>query len=181
MSDVMLDIETLSTYTDAIILSIAGIKFSPTEKHKTNYKNYFYKVIDIDSCKKIGLKENSETRKWWEGQSVENKKELFNPKNAIDIKTALYELSLWLGEDADKIRIWCQGPHFDIPILENAYRLCSLKIPWKYYNVRDTRTVYDLTGFDTSKLPKENKHNALSDCKNQIWGLKESLKLINLS
>lgn len=56
MSEVMLDLETLSTRTNAVILVIAAIKFNrndpelPLERLQT-----FYRRIDIQSCVEVGM------------------------------------------------------------------------------------------------------------------------------
>ena len=82
-------------------------------------------------------------------------------------KDALIKLSNFLK---DHKYIWANSPSFDCIILENAYKSCNLEIPWKFWNLRDCRTVYDL-GKINLKSVSAVKHNALDDCYNQIIAL----------
>ena len=68
---------------------------------------------------------------------------------------------------------------FDFIILENAYKICNLLVPWKFWSLRDCRTVYDLANTKLSSIG-ETKHNSLDDCYNQILCLRKSLKKLKL-
>lgn len=58
---------------------------------------------------------------------------------------------------------------FDITILENWFRACNTPIPWKFWNVRDVRTIVDWFNIDTRSYEREGvHHNALDDCLHQI-------------
>jgi len=74
--------------------------------------------------------------------------------------------------------IWANSPNFDCVILENAYRCCNLEIPWKYWNLRDCRTIYDLGNTSLKSITAETKHNSLEDCYNQILCLNKAYKKI---
>lgn len=59
----------------------------------------------------------------------------------------------------------------------------NIEIPWKFWNSRDTRTVYDLAGIDMKKIsvPDNYKaHHALGDCLKQIEGLKQAFKILEV-
>jgi hypothetical protein len=61
--------------------------------------------------------------------------------------------------------------------LEHAYKVCDLTPPWKFWNLRDTRTLYDigkvnLKDFEKSGVP----HNSLYDCYKQTLGLHKALE-----
>ena len=50
-------------------------------------------------------------------------------------------------------------------ILEHAYKSYGITLPFKYYKVRDARTIYSLY----PDLPKPiTSHHALEDCRRQI-------------
>ena len=58
---------------------------------------------------------------------------------------------------------WCQGPLFDYAILQNFYAQMNVPVPWNYWQIRDSRTLFSLVPRD----PKEKRtglHNALEDC-----------------
>lgn len=175
MSEIMVDLETLSTRSHAVILVIGAIKFNRGEKWNKDFtyndlskKNIFYKRINISSCIDIGLHTDPETEKWWNKQDKDVKYEALYNKNRIDIKQALEEFTKWFS---DSTYIWGNGSSFDISILGEAYERCNLDIPWKFYNVRDLRTLYDLGNVDSRSLPSNDKHHAIYDCFRQIVGL----------
>jgi hypothetical protein len=65
-------------------------------------------------------------------------------------------------------------------ILEHAYKSLSMPLPWKYFAVRDSRTVFGLVP-SLEKYPAS--HHALEDCRRQIyllWDSLESLKVKEL-
>jgi len=173
----MLDIETLSTSPNSLILTIGAIKFDRNKEMKDiKDMDTFYTRINQESCKKLNMDINKDTLEWWNLQSEESKFEAFTSEDRIDIKDALVKLSKFIKNTK---YIWAHSPNFDCIILENAYRLCKLEIPWRFYNLRDTRTIYDigkvaLTNIDT------NKHHSLYDCYNQITTLKLAFKNLKL-
>ncbi|MBS0627420.1 MAG: 3'-5' exoribonuclease, partial [Verrucomicrobia bacterium] len=87
----------------------------------------------------------------------------------------LVDFREWYGQSP---KIWCQGASFDIPILQEAYARCNMEPPWKFWTVRDTRTVYDIANFNSKDLPATNLHHALFDCQHQIHAIKIALSKI---
>jgi hypothetical protein len=167
MKEVIIDIETLSTLPNAIILTIGAIKFNRFEKLK-EFDDYetLYMRINIESCKKVGLKSESDTIKWWKEQNKNVKYEAINNPDRKSLEEALHELSKFV---ANSQYIWSQGS-FDSVILENAYRACSIDIPWKFWNIRDSRTLFDIAKIDLKMIEykKDSAHNALIDCYRQL-------------
>jgi DNA polymerase III alpha subunit (gram-positive type) len=170
--EVMLDLETLSTRGHACIAVIAAVKFSRTGK--IDKVDNFYAKIQQTSCENLGLHVDPKTIQWWKEQDEKIQKEIFD-KPREDLKNVLYRFKEWFGNS--KI-IWSHGATFDIPILAEAYSRCDLEPPWKFWNSRDTRTLFDITGIKSDDLPKENIHHALFDCYRQIWGVQEAFKRI---
>lgn len=171
--EVMVDLETMSTRNHASILVIGAIKFDRNGQNSSlDNMETFYKRIEIDSCKELGLDVDRDTMNWWSTQPDYIYEEAFK-KERVPLKRALSEFSRWFrGCNL----IWCQGANFDIPILSEAYARCDMKTPWKFWNVRDTRTVFDICNFKMSDLPDFNKHHALYDCLRQIIGVQKSLR-----
>jgi len=173
--EVMLDLETLSTRANATILVIAAVKFDravtlPDLKNTDK----FYAKITIDSCKAIGLHVDPKTQQWWDEQDPKIRQEAFGEPRE-DLKTVLVRFSKWFG---DSRTIWSHGATFDIPILAEAYLLCGLEPPWKFWTARDTRTLFELAKIKSEDLPKDNLHHALYDCWRQIVGVQMALKRI---
>ena len=71
MTDIMLDLETLSVRPHAAVIIIGAIKFKRGEIWKVDIteeelykKNVFFRRITIDSCHKIKLHIDNNTVKW---------------------------------------------------------------------------------------------------------------------
>jgi len=62
--------------------------------------------------------------------------------------------------------IWCQGPVFDIAILENLYEQYGWPTPWQFWQIADSRTLFKVHG-DPRVKGKVGLHNALEDCVSQ--------------
>ena len=177
MKEVMIDIETLSTKNNAVILTIGAIKFDRKDDiiELKDMEKFYYR-IEIDSCKKLGMDIDEDTLKWWESQEEDAKFEALLNEDRKPIKIVLTKLSIFLRGVQ---YFWANSPNFDFIILENAYKICNLLVPWKFWSLRDCRTVYDLANTKLSSIG-ETKHNSLDDCYNQILCLRKSLKKLKL-
>jgi hypothetical protein len=178
----MIDIETLSTRTNAFILTIGAIRFNRNEKiYDINNKNLpkFYYKIDKSSCEKLNFHIDSETKKWWTYQSKEAQHEVFySEENRLPIKDILIKL---VDFCKDCKTFWSHSPNFDYVILENAFRECNIDAPWKFWNLRDTRTMYDISGINLKKYRSSGggvEHHSLHDCYSQVLALQDSFNNI---
>jgi hypothetical protein len=169
MADLMLDIETLGTTLDSVILTIGAIPFDPfTDAIFAD--RAFYARIDIDTQDRTV---DEATVEWWGKQAPEVQEEAFGEDDRwflSDALEALHKLA-WQSE-----RFWANGIAFDFPILENAYKALGMGLPWQYYKVMDARTVYKMA--NAGRLG--NSHNALEDCINQVVLLQDSLKKLDV-
>ena len=165
----MIDIETIGVAPGATILTIAAQSFDPLG---TGYYNQqYYARITLESQENRTIDQS--TIDWWATQP-EAQAEAFCEEGRIDLDQALDSLGklIWHSNF-----IWCQGPTFDCTILEHAYKSYNKPIPWQYYKVRDSRTVFSLW----PGLPKPPvSHHALEDCRRQIALLQTTLKHFNI-
>jgi len=175
--EIMIDIETLSTKPNAIILSIACIEFNRNEeKQLLENSKYFYERIDCSNYKNL-LSIDDDTLAWWNKQPEDIKNEALYKQPRTPLKTALENLvKKWFDDENKQKIIWSHSPSFDCIILKNAFNICDLKIPWSFWNERDTRTLFDITN---TKMEKNN-HHALYDTLNQINYVKDAIKKIKL-
>ena len=176
-TDIMIDLETLATTPDATILTIGAVKFDPFGEDVIEPKcSKFYVKVDVDSCDRIGLVTNDATIEWWANQSKEAQEEAFSPDNRIDIEDAFQQLYkfCWGAK-----RVWSHGAGFDIIICEHIFRKIGKAIPWSFWQVRDTRTLFDL-GINPNR-PPVLKHHALEDAWNQAVGVQNVYKTIRTS
>lgn len=162
--DAMIDLETWGTRPGAALRSIGMVTFAlgrPAEGREPFYSN-----IDSNSCEHAGLCREQGTVDWWARQSRQAQESLLiNPRPLADV-VALAEQ--WLGRRQIKY-VWCQGANFDVVLWEAACRAVGREAPWRFFNVRDTRTLYDAGGFDPRTLDREGiYHNALEDAIHQV-------------
>jgi DNA polymerase III epsilon subunit-like protein len=176
-TDVMIDLETLDVLPTATILSIGAVKFDPfgdDVKEQTCTK--FYTRVDIDSCDKLGATVSQSTLDWWANQSQTAQEEAFNLEDRIDIVNAMDQLYkfCWGAK-----RVWSHGAGFDVTILEWYFRKIGKAIPWSFWEVRDTRTIFDI-GINPNR-PPVLAHHALEDAWNQAVGVQNVYKTLRTS
>jgi hypothetical protein len=173
-TDVMIDMETLDVLPTATILTIGAVKFDPFGNDISEPgMEKFYVKIDVDSCDKIGCTVSSDTLDWWSRQDPAAQEEAFNPDGRIDIVDAMNQLYkfCWGAK-----RIWSHGAGFDVVICERLFRQIGKAIPWSFWEVRDTRTIFDI-GIDP-KRPPVLKHHALEDAWNQAVGVQNVFRTL---
>lgn len=177
MKNIMIDIETLGTASNSVILSIGAVSFNDDE-----LIDEFYVDIDIDSCQDAGLKIDGRTLNWWMGQNDKARQVFSREGMPLDLAlTLLNDTFNW----ADTL-VWANGTNFDLPILDSAYRACNKFVPWAYYDARDYRTLrYQLSNetFNSLRVKPAVEHNALEDAKAQaltlmaMWDWAKSQKM----
>lgn len=169
MASLMIDIETLGVAPAATILTIAAQSFDPLGQGY--FERHFYARITLESQADRTIDDG--TIAWWATQP-EAQAEAFAEQDRIPLDQALEQLGrlIWHSNF-----LWSQGPTFDMTILEHAYKSLGRPIPWQYYKVRDSRTVFSLW----PGLPKPPvSHHALEDCRRQITMLQSTLKHLNV-
>jgi DNA polymerase III epsilon subunit-like protein len=157
---ICIDLETLDTLPSATILTIGAVKFDPHGNESVdNQMEPFYVKVDLASCEPYNLTISNETIAWWAKQGTEAHNEAFEGTDRIPIEDAMHQLFLFARGCKT---FWSHGAGFDIVICEHLFRQVGRAIPWKYHEIRDTRTIYDL-GIDPDFPEIEVKHHALQD------------------
>ena len=172
MADIMIDIETCGTGPEACILTIAAQCFDPLQRQDFGDLRGYYCRVDPGS--QPNRRVQDDTIAWWATQPLEAQEEAFGEDGRIPLEQALTELArlIWHSK-----RFWSNGPTFDANILEHAYKSYNIALPWKFYMVRDARTVYSLVP-TLQKYPAS--HHALEDCRRQILLLWDSLEYLKI-
>ena len=169
----MLDIETLGKKPGCIVLSIGAVFFDPHQAGEQK-GHTFYRNITQHSCKLIGLVEDPDTVKWWSEQKPEAWARLAD--NQQDVWQVAADFIAWFISNGGE-KIWCQGATFDAPIMEEVFNRLGLTPPWKFFNIRDTRTVYDICGFNSYSVKREGTyHNALDDSLHQVKCVTQAIR-----
>jgi hypothetical protein len=158
MIHAMIDLETLSTNPNATILTVGGVKFDPHTNAEPSQGMYFR--VDVDSQTEMGRDVMQDTLDWWGKQDDEIMEEALGDKDRVSIDYMIKTLNKWcVGVDV----FWCQGPLFDYAILQNFYGQMGIPVPWNYWQIRDSRTLFSLVPRDKNEI-RTGLHNALEDC-----------------
>jgi exodeoxyribonuclease VIII len=169
--DLMIDLEGLGTGPDTAILTIAAQAFDPLGRGF--FDQFYYARVDLDSQPDRSIQQG--TIDWWATQPAAAKDEAFAETNRLPLPQALDELGRLIWQSK---RIWAQGPTYDMNILEHAYKSLGKAIPWQFYSVRDSRTVFSLW----PGLPKPStSHHALEDCRRQIELLQNTIQHLGIT
>lgn len=183
MRRIMIDIETMSTDTsNALILSVGAVEFA---LHKRNpvFLDQWSWLPNLRHQLALGRATSANTITWW-----------LAPERAAARTAWLVGSPTPLRVFADGLRsvtrtakeVWANGVAFD---LSNIAALVAQidnesvvvtdehgKTPWKYNAASDARTIYKHTA-QLRERPADldfgPAHDAVADCKNQIWGLWE--------
>jgi len=166
----MIDLETLGTKANSVVLSL-GACFFDSERI---LKKDFYCEFDRECQSSKGRRMSPETFRWWSEQvtvmpGLEGANNHKNLQNFIDWVNVTQ-----VEEDRD-CKVWSNGASFDIPMIESMMETYNFtNTPWKFWNVRDVRTIVDI--YPECKGEVVNDHNALRDAKNQATWIQKYLQ-----
>ena len=153
-----IDLETIDTCPGATVLSVGGVKFNPQDDSEPHSELYF--KVCIDDQDRLGRSVSDDTLEWWSKQDPKIMNEAFDQTGAISVDDALKKLSKFsVGIDT----FWGQGYGFDYTIMEDMFRNGGKHIPWNFWQIRDSRTLFACCENDPRKLIQNDLHNALAD------------------
>lgn len=166
----MFDLETLDTKPSAVILSIGAVKFNPLDTDVDPSKKLSL-LIDIDSQSLLGRTVSDDTIAWWATQSKEAQDAAFSEVGRIPLMEAVdqFHQFVWNCE-----RVWSQGS-FDVNIMEHLYTSLGRPYSWQYWQVRDSRTIFD---FIDGEVDRSKAHDAVEDANEQAKGVQRALRKI---
>jgi hypothetical protein len=169
----MIDLETLSTRPDAVILTLGAIKFNPYTQDDP-YDPLYFKV-DVDAQTALGRHVQPDTIDWWGTQPQEIQDEALGESDRESLEDTIKKFNKWcVGIDT----FWCQGPLFDYAILQHFYAQQEKPCPWQYWGIRDSRTLFSL--YKETETVKADAHNALADCDYQAKKVQRYYQKLNL-
>ena len=175
---VMHDIETLGTRPGSVILSIGAVRFCPITQ---TVSDEFYVNIDRHVSMLGGLTTDQSTVEWWKRQRPEAWEALeVDPVNPAIAFQRYADWCRGLNGAMGDLMVWSHGATFDTPLLEVAFRAFNISPPWKFWNARCTRTIYDLAGNEPDRS-KGTHHNALDDARNQAEAVLASYRKLGLA
>lgn len=167
----MVDTETLGTRPGAIILAAAFVRFSD-EAHCTLN-------LDCPAQYVLGMEADESTLAWWRTQPPEAwNKATENPQPIVPALVYFGDWIRWAAGGTDDFLLWCHGAGFDAPLLEELYRRSGVPCPWKFWQIRDTRTLYDLASIDVKAFAVPPPHVALNDAIGQTRAANAALAIL---
>lgn len=173
MTHVMLDFETMGLRPSSVLLSIGAVVFSPTGPSVLDNRVPFYMNISTASCLAVGMTQDESTVAWWQTPDKADAWQQLQ-HDQKDVAHVFQQFISWF-KDSGGTHIWSQGSCFDVVLAEDAMRRLGMTPPWKFWDIRDTRTVYDVFGFNPRWVKREGTfHNALDDCYHQIKCVQQS-------
>lgn len=168
----MIDLETLHTTPQAAVLTVGGVKFDPNNESEPHSE--FYYKLDIDSQERDI---SDDTIAWWGQQDAKVQEEAFSPEGRVHIDEFLDSLPRWMvGVDV----LWGHGYGFDITIIEDMLRQRGKPIPWQFWQVKDSRTLFSCCKVDPRKAMQTDLHNALADAYFQAKSVQVAYKELGI-
>lgn len=169
MRDIMVDIETLGTDSNSVIVSISAVAFDIT--NGKSGKSFEVGITILEQTLYGGQIDN-DTMQWWSNQSKDAKKALtrVTPRT---VEQALLGFNKWLVDtvsvDLKDTKLWGNGSNFDNVLIRNLYRRHNIDFVLPYWCDNDVRTLVTLANINTRDYKFEGiKHNGIDDCKHQI-------------
>jgi len=159
----MVDLETLAVSPRTVVLTLGAVTFNPFSNEI--YDELYFK-INIDDQDKLGRKIDPNTLDWWAKQNSEVMEEAFSLDGRISFENAISQFHKFAW-GCDKF--WSHGSVFDLMIMEDMYQQIGRTPPWEFFNLRDTRTLFDLADPEMEK--SNQQHNALFDAIRQAKGV----------
>ena len=169
MTDVMIDLEFLGKPPSARIASIGACEFDIATGE---IGRQFYKRVRWADKDDQLLPMCPSTVHWWLQQDRNALTEITDRNHREHLNDALRAFGLWYPE---KATVWGNGDDCDCVIMADAYDNHPIagKLPWRFFDTRDVRTIVDLckrvNSVDVKELiPFEGtKHHALHDAIHQ--------------
>lgn len=153
---VMVDIETLDTAPTSIILSVGAVRFDPYSNVPPTYKTLWRPSVDDQSDRTY----SESTMEFWAKQDEHIQKSTFTDDNRIPVQDFFKQFNKYLV-GADKI--WCQGPQFDMVIIEDLYAEHKHHKGWAFWQIMDCRTIFNMMPRDPRKDIQQDLHSADDD------------------
>lgn len=175
--NIMIDLETLGTERDSVILSFGAVKF---DRSKVYEDDGLYAQLRWQEQLDNGGTVTEGTIRFWLGQHQAAREAILNKANLLHPHKALMMLNSWFHDSIKAPKncaVWANGPSFDLSLLDDMYRRFGLgKPPWPYWAERCVRTAKMMAGVDAVSRPAEmTEHHAFHDAVYQAMQVRRFL------
>lgn len=158
-TDMQIDIETLSTENNAKVISLAGVAYN---RDSGEVVDECY--LRFNAALMPGHVSES-TLEFWQAQDPAVFQEALS--GTEDPITSLTRFAEGVFTHRG-IKPWGNGSCFDVVIVENLLKNFGIPVPWKFWDIRDLRTLLDVAGLAPRDFQFDgDKHNALHDARHQ--------------
>lgn len=179
-TDLSVDLETLGTEPGAVITQIGLCAFN-TRPQSSGDATTVATLIHVDpqSCMDKGMHVSWSTLSWWL-QQADKPRELMAISKGYNLVPALFKVNNFIAENMhERFRPWGNGATFDVTLLNEAYRVCRLPVPWQFRDIRDMRTLYDLAPCrHIERSVPMVEHNAMDDATAQAEFIRKCISKI---
>ena len=185
-TDIIIDIETLGTRPGCPIIEIGACAVDThTGEICSEFTVRVYSGIALDAVTGTGLgtdpyanpeSDFAKTCKWWmkDPERAGVLAAIMGPGGGLEhIGDALHGFRAWMMGHMlypARVRVWANGPSFDIAIVDQAFRDNGIERPWICWQVRCVRTALDLAGHQRGSIPWTEpgpRHRALPDARHE--------------
>ena len=158
----MIDMETLDTSPFCVILTIGAVRFDPKGQGVVERLELRPTIEDQTDIHKRII--NDDTLRWWSEQSPEAIEEAMGDRDRVPFKECMDQLYKFCW---NRRAVWSNGASFDVVVAETAFTQLGMRIPWPFYTVRDTRTLYEVGGVKLKDGGHVTSHKAVEDAERQ--------------
>ena len=178
-NDLMIDIESLDTSPYCVILTIGIVRFDPYGSGVAE-KLTLRPTIE-DQSEQYGRIINDDTLRWWGEQSPEALEEAMSDNDRISFKDCMEQIYKY---GWNRRAVWSHGAPFDVVAIETGMRQTLSypnPIPWPFYTVRDTRTLYEIAKVKLKDGGHVTAHKAVDDAERQAIVVQEAYRKLGLT
>lgn len=173
---IMIDCETVDTKPTSKILSIGACIFDPNTDAIID--TFSINPDLIDQSFKWVRTESASTLEWWLKQPKPAYERAFTNDGRVPFDESLKSLVAFFHRYSPE-RTWAHGVLFDIGILENAFAQVGIQAPWSYWEIRDTRTLFESCKVSLTDNKHVTSHVAVEDAINQARTVQRAYKVIS--
>ena len=172
----MIDLETLDTSPYCVILTIGVVRFDP--KGMGVVEKLTLKPTIEDQTEIYNRVINDDTLRWWSEQSPKALEEALGDNDRMSFKDCMEVLYKFCW---NRRAVWSNGAGFDIVACETGMRQTLTHypnpIPWPFWSVRDTRTLYEIAGVKLKDGGHKTSHKAVEDAERQAIVVQQAYKI----
>jgi hypothetical protein len=170
-NDIMIDIESLDTSPYCVILTIGAVRFDPKGTGVVE-KLELRPTID-EQTEVYNRVINDDTIRWWGTQHPDALEEAMGDEGRIPFRDCMEQLYKFCW---NRRAVWSNGAAFDCVAMETAWQQLDMRIPWPFYTVRDTRTLYEIAGVKLKDGGHVTTHKAVEDAERQAIVVQKAYK-----